>query len=204
MKFFIPLAILMVGLILSSCSPRVVTSRPTDVDLSKYETFAYLPNADVEMNDQADKDKVNGFIIDNVNTEMKKQGYTLDRDNPDLLVMISTRTESETRVDKDPVYANYSYAIYPYSAYGRTTVSPYYNNFYYNGFYNYNRVVGYDTDYYKVKIGTLVIMLIDRKTGETVWRGTTSDAVTELTTVEEMISLVDNIFDEYPLEMPTR
>lgn len=203
MKFFIPFVSLMVGLILSSCSPRVTTSRPTDVDLSKYETFAYLPNADVEINNQADKDKVNVFIIDNVNAEMKKQGYTLDRDNPDLLVLISTRTETETRIEKDPIYANYSYATYPYGAYARRTVSPYYNNYYYYDFYNYNRVVGYDTNYYEVEVGTLVIMLIDQETGKTVWRGMTSDAVTQLTTVDEMISLVDNVFDEYPLERTT-
>lgn len=204
MKFLIPIAGLLLGLIMSSCSPRVATSRPTQADLSKYRTFAYLPNADVQMERAEDAERVNSYIIDNVNTEMKNQGYRIDRDNPDLLVLISTRTATETRAERDPVYANTTYATYPYATYGRRTVSPYYNNYYYNGFYDYSGVVGYDTDYYKVKVGTLVITLIDRKTGNTVWRGRTSDAVTAATTVDEMISLVDNIFEAYPLSKSAR
>ncbi len=198
MKYF-PLLSLLLLFFLSSCSPRVTTSRPTQADLSRYSSFAYLPNADVQMARETDNEKVNAGVVSEINRKMKQQGYTLDRDNPDLLVLASVRTETEVRTDTDPVYA-----AYPYANSGVRTVSPYYGNYYYNGYYDYNNFVGYDTDYYKIKEGVLVISLIDRETGQTVWRGMTSDALNNQSTSAKAMDLVSNIFKEYPLEMKSR
>jgi hypothetical protein len=38
---------------------------------------------------------------------MQKLGYTLDRTNPDLLVLLSTSTDLDTNITKEPVYATY-------------------------------------------------------------------------------------------------
>jgi hypothetical protein len=43
-------------------------------------------------------------VIESVNTNMQKLGYTLDRTNPDLLVL-STSTDLDTNITKEPVYA---------------------------------------------------------------------------------------------------
>ena len=34
--------------VLSSCGPKVTTTKTSDADLSQYETFAYLPNGNFE------------------------------------------------------------------------------------------------------------------------------------------------------------
>jgi hypothetical protein len=71
-----------------------------------------------------------------LNTNMQKLGYTLDRTNPDLLVLLSTSTDLDTNITKEPVYATYP------NYYGRSYgVSPYYQNYYYNGYSNYNQLV---------------------------------------------------------------
>lgn len=195
MRILTPLLLFMLSALLVSCGPQVTTAQPTEADLSKYETFAYLPNADVEMqNSDLDQNEVNQRIVETVNAQMENLGYDLNRDNPDLLVLISVKKDQETETDTDPVYATY-----PYGSYGVSTVSPYYNNYYYNDFYNYGNVVGYDTDTYQYTEGTLIISLIERSTKNTVWKGMTSDAIYSGSTTDEIVELVDNIFNEYPI-----
>ena len=195
MKSIFPLLLLLTGLFVSGCGPQVTTAQPTNADLSSYSTFAYLPNADIKLrNDSMDQDMVNTRVIETVNIEMEKQGYQLDRDNPDLLVLINVYTEQDTSTSEDPVYASY-----PYGTYGITRVSPYYNNFYYNGFASYGGVVGYDRDTREYTEGTLIISLVDRMSKKTVWKGMTSKAIYSGSTTDEIVKLVDNIFDEYPM-----
>lgn len=180
----------------TACSPRVTTYKPGDTDLSKYTTFSFLPNADVDMPSFEDRDgeMVNERIVRMVNDEMRKQGYQLDRDNPELLVLIDVARDEETEVDRDVTYATY-----PYRTYGVNTVNPRYGNYYYNDYYNYNRVVNYDTDVYNYTDGTLRISLVDRATGNVVWRGITSEAIYDSNTTAEFVELVENVFEEYPL-----
>lgn len=191
MKNLITLLLLM---LVVSCSPRVTTVNPESTDLSNYESFAYLPNADVEMSNTAmDQEDVNQRIVETTKAQLERRGFTIDRDQPDMLMLISVAKDQEVATDTDPVYATY-----PYNSYGVRTVSPYYNNYYYNDFYNYGGVVGYDTDTYQYTEGTLVINLIDRETKNTVWKGITSDAIYSGSTTEEIVDLVDQIFDEFP------
>ncbi|MDT0649815.1 DUF4136 domain-containing protein [Autumnicola edwardsiae] len=178
-----------------SCGPRVQTVKPMDTDLSKYSTFAYLPNTNVEVPGKGYNDEnVNRMIVETVNQNMEQTGYTLDRDNPDLLVLISTSTEIERETTTDPVYATY-----PYTA-GVGAVSPYYGSYYYRGYNTFGGgIMGYDTDTYAYEEGIVVINLVDRQTKETVWKGITSDALYDQRNTVAMRDLVNEIFDEYPL-----
>lgn len=196
MKYVFPLALFLFSILLYSCGPQVVTAQPTEADLSSYKTFAYLPNSSVAMNkEDMNDEEVNNRIIETVNLQMEKQGYTLDRSNPDLLVLISVKTDTETEVQSDPVYARY-----PYGTYGVNTVSPYYSNYSYNNFYSYGNVIGYDTDTYQYQEGTLIISLVDRQSRNIVWKGMTSEAIYSGSTTDEVVTLVDDIFQEYPVK----
>ncbi len=200
MRLLLPITLFLLSFLLYSCGPQVVTAQPTEADLSKYQTFAYLPNTDVDMNNaNMNNEEVNTRIIETVNQQMKMQGYRLDRSQPDLLVLISVKTDTEVEVERDPVYATY-----PYGNYGVNTVSPYYNDYYYNDFYSYGDVVGYDTDTYQYQEGTLIISLVDRKSRNTVWKGMTSEAIYSGSTTDEVVTLVDDIFDEYPVKRRAR
>lgn len=191
LKFY---SLLLIAVVITSCGPAVTTTKSNNADLSSYSSFAYLPNADVNMPDRKKNDQVNSLIIESVNANMMKAGYQLDRENPDLLVLISTKVDKEIETDTDPVYATYGY-------YDRVNlrVSPYYNDFYYNNYVNYPRVVGYDTDTYTYKDGTLIIQLVDRKKNKTVWKGVSGTSVYDGTTTNAMTNLVNEIFEEYPL-----
>ncbi len=194
MKNFKLLLLILLPVVAMSCGSAVKTVNPSNTDLSKYQTFAYLPNSNVEVEGKNyNNDKVNAMVVEAINENMREAGYTLERNNPDLLVLISTKTDMETRVDRDPIYATYPYG------YGVNAIRPYYNQYYYYGYPAYTNILGYDTDTYSYKEGTTVINLVDRKTKQTVWKGITSQNIYEQETAM-VASMVNRIFEEYPLK----
>lgn len=181
-------------LILSCGTSNVQTAKTTDKDLSNYDSFAYLPNANPDVAGQDyNNEEVTTAVIEVINMNMQEAGYELDREDPDLLVLVSTKVDNETASRTQPVYAGY-----PYRA-GVTTISPQYSPYYFRGYNTFNRVVGYDTDTYEYEEGTLVINLVDRETRETVWKGVASDNIYTQGTNEAIRGLVNDIFEEYPL-----
>jgi hypothetical protein len=161
--------------------------------LSNYNTFAYLPNTNAEVEgDMYNDENINTGIVEAVKTNLTQNGFELERSNPDLLILLSTATDREVGTTTDPVYATYPYTT------GVTTISPYYGSNYYYGYGGYNNVIGYDTDTYSYKEGTLVINLIDRKTKNTVWKGVATDAIYDQTSPGAIRQMVNDIFEKFP------
>lgn len=186
-------------LLLSSCGPSVKTVKTTDKDLSNYKTFAYLPNTNATVPDKNYTDeKINRSIIKAVQINMEKNGFTMDRKEPDLLVLISTYTDLNIEQRTTPVYATY-----PYS-YNVGTVGPYYDSNYYYGYPAYTTAIGYNTDTYTYKEGTLIIDLIDRKSKEVVWKGVASDDIYSQSSTEAIQAMVDDIFSELNVNRETK
>lgn len=193
MKTIKNILLLSILVLLFSCGPRVRTVNPEATNLSNYDTFAYLPNTNAEVDGKSYNDEsVNRAIVEAVRTNLRQEGFNIDQNNPDLLVLISTATDTEVATTTDPVYATY-----PYTG-GVTTVSPYYDPYYYTGYGTFNNFVGYDMDTYAYKEGTLVINLIDRQTKNTVWKGVATDAIYDQTSPDAIQKMVDNIFAEFP------
>ena len=194
MKNFKPLIILISIFLLAGCGASVKTINPDNTDLSQYKTFAYLPNTNAEVPGKTyNDDKVNAMIIETINSNMQDAGYTLDRENPDLLVLVSTKTDLETETSTQPAYVRY-----PYRA-RMTAVRPYYNSYYYTGYNSYAGIVGYNTDTYSYKEGTVIIDIVDRKTKNTVWKGTSTEDIFNQNENSAIAELVNAIFDKYPL-----
>ena len=190
-------ALALVAACLAACGPTVRTSQPTSADLSAYRTFAYLPNALVDT-EGMDDPEVGQRVVDAVRAQMTELGYRVDRDDPELLVMLSTKRDTETEVVTEPVYANY-----PYTA-GYGSVSPYYGDYYYNDFATYGGVVGYDTDTYQYKEGTLILNLVDRETRNTVWKAVAEKEVYDgRVSPADIAMMVDDMFAEFPVEQIT-
>jgi hypothetical protein len=185
---------LLIGTLIFGCGPRVATQKTTSKDLGNYDSFAYLPNSNVNaQNLPMDSEEVSRAVIEAVNTNMREAGYNLDRQNPDLLVLISTETDTEVETTTDAVYATY-----PYNT-GVRTINPLYNNYYYGGYTGYNNIVGYDTNTYAYEEGTVVINLVDRETKNTVWKGVASESLSSQSNIQGIRDLVNAIFEEYPI-----
>ncbi len=193
MKKYNLIILLLIGSLLISCGPRVSTAKTASVDLNRYDTFAYLPNSNVHAEGmQLDSDEVSRAVIEAVNTNLQQEGYNLDRQNPDLLVLIETETDTEVTATTDPVYATYPYTP------GVTSVSPFYDPYYYPGYTGFD-IIGYDVDAYAYEEGTVVIHLVDRETRKTVWKGVASESLAGETNLQAINDLVNAIFEEYPL-----
>jgi len=181
-------------LLIISCGPRVNTTKVGDKDLDTYETFAFLPNSNFEeLEGFESDDNVGTSIIQNVNRNMKKLGYELQRQNPELLVLLNTNTDIDKTVSSDPVYAQYP--NYYSTAY---TVSPYYQNNYYYGYNNYGNIVGYDTNVNRYKEGSLILTLVDSESKNIIWEGVASDVIFKQNESKAIAKFVDDMFAKFP------
>lgn len=182
------------AIVMISCGPKVNTSKLGDKDLSNYNSFAYLPNSNFDdLKKFETDDTVGTAIIESVNRNMKQKGFELDRDTPDLLVLISTMTDKERSVSQQPVYATYP------NFYGRPYgVSPYYQNQYFYNYSGYNRIIGYDRDIDRYKEGTLLMSLVDSDSKEVIWRGSASDAIFRQNETTAIAKFVDDMFEDFP------
>lgn len=182
-------------LLMTACATNVQTINPSGNDLSDYETFAYLPNTSVNVEGKNYADSaVNKTIVESVKMNLEGHGLDIYRENPDLLVLISTSANVELKADTRPVYATYPYQ------YGIGRVSPWYNPYYFYGYSSYSPVIGYNTTTYSYKEGTLVIDIIDRVTKKTVWKGIANERIYSQPTTEAIQDLVGDIFREFPME----
>lgn len=184
-------------LVLAACATttNIKTFNPSNNDLSNYETFAYLPNTNINIEGRNYQDTmVNRAIIESVKFNLQEHGLKLERKKPDLLVLISTSTNVELRAETNPVYATYPYH------YGIGTVSPFYDPYYYYGYNSYAPIIGYNTTTYSYEEGTVVIDLIDRETKKTVWKGIATKEIYEQSTNKAIREMVNDIFDEFPMK----
>lgn len=178
-----------------ACGSKVDTVRPNNKDLTKYQTFAFLPNANVDVEGQNyGEETVNQAIVETLNSSMRNAGYTLDRDNPDLLVLLSLSTDKGLQRAREPIYSIYPYTAAPYGA-----AAPWYGSYSYRGWQNFGGVVGYTTDTYPYEEGTLVIDIIDRESQESVWKGIISEDIYGQGNTQAVTGMINDVFKEYPL-----
>jgi hypothetical protein len=179
---------LLVAFLVISCSPRVMISQKADVDFKNYKTFAWLPNGASIKDDES---VLHRSLVNTINQQMKELGYSLDRQNPDLLVLMRTMFDQETTVDADPLYKSYNYYfpdMYVHSIYDR---------YYYYHYRTVARVIGYDVYEVLNTKGTLVIDLIDKNTNRIVWRGAAKGYTTPNNRREEMKNFVRKIYAQF-------
>lgn len=179
-------------LLITSCGPRVNTSKKTAKDMDSFSSYAFLPNQDTIKTSEYDNQFVNEVVIDEINENMQDLDYRLDKNQPDLLVYYHLMMDEEVAVDASPVYTNYSYYRPGYY------VGPYYRNYAYNNYFTVPRLEGTLIEQVPYKEGTIVIDLIDRKTNEIIWRGRADDVITPNNLEEELRTYVNAIFDQFP------
>ncbi len=185
---------LLIASLLGCTGARVSTNKTASVDLSKYKTFAYLPMLKDSTDQSAYNYEAETRFMDQIGEEMRKFGYTMDVDNPDLLVYAQAQFQQEENLQTEPIYNNYTYYNYGYT--------PAFNYpYYYSGYTGVNDVVGYDLEEVDYGEGTMVVDLIDAKTNNIVWRGTAKDEAFSVDAVQNNLSTyADEIFDDYPVE----
>jgi hypothetical protein len=164
---------------LSAQSITVASDRNPDTDFTKYKTYDFASQVDNELdeglyflNDLVFK----GQIRDAVNSELMGLGYKQTDDNPDLVVNFRVFDQA-TRIRGTEDYGTG-----------------------YWGTDNYRSIS--DTTSYEVEPGTLMISLVDKKTGSMVWHGFASGLIDNNAFIKDegkIREAVNLIFDEYGL-----
>lgn len=143
-NIFKAVSVLLLILVVTSCtSVRVVSDYDKDVDFNSYKTFAFFKTG-IDKAEISDLDKRR--ILRAIETEMLAKGFTKS-ENPDLLVSIFTKSREQVNV--------HSSGFGPYG-YGWAW-SPFY--------WNQHNTVSRHTE------GSLYIDLIDANKKEMIWQG---------------------------------
>ena len=162
-------------MILMSCSSAIKTKKHVNYDLNDYKTFAYLPNTSFDVDDfDAEGDrKVQQDLVDALNENMSVKGFTVDNKNPDLLVLMSTKSSIDGEKAANPNQESDA----TLGSGGGTGG----NNYAAVSSSNYKRYVDNSTSTSRLsKTGSLLIEIFSTETKELVWSGSAENFTTHI------------------------
>lgn len=192
MKLYHWIWIFVLGVFAAGCysQSQVYSDKLKDVDLSTFDTYAWLPTAGDSMS-LLNNEILQNNLMAEIDSQLQMRGYEPNGQNPDMLVLMHVRFDKETDVYQDPVYGSYDY-VYPVY-----TVSGY--PYYYRAYDRITYVDGYTIDTVKYTTGSVIIDVIDAETNKLVWRGW-SERVVDRANYERTLSRdIGAIFREYPV-----
>lgn len=190
---------MIVGLtaMLSACSSYnyyAVSNKP----LSGYGSYAWIPEGKSKASKIYDNDVATDRIVEATAKELEGRGLKLDNHKPDILVRYTAVVNTEVKQVNEPMYYNAPARFSPRLAYYRGRAFRYYS--YWNPLPVY---VGNDLRNVRVKEGSIMLDLIDRKTSKVVWRGWAEGEITNPEkALNELPKVISNIFKKLPGQLP--
>jgi uncharacterized protein DUF4136 len=177
-------AVVLLILVVSSCSIKIESSQTKGTDLKKYKTYAWGKpgDADNDPNYEAGKSSKKvyaGLIRKLANEELLKKGFVLDTLKPDAIFVFNSRVEQRISYSQGNVNTGYGYDGYGY----------------YGGGY-YSPVGVGRSSHHAFEEGMLYIDMLDTKTRVPLWGGWAKKKLTAKSDVEADVRLaVKKIFD---------
>ena len=155
-----------------------------------YKSFAWLPEGKSKATKVYDNDVATDKIVEATSTALENRGFTLDNKNPDILIKYTAGVTTTTKEYNEPVYYNQPSRLIPRVGFSRGRA------FYYYAYTNpYPVYVGSELRQMRVKEGSVMIDLIDRKSGKVIWRGWAEGEVNNPEkAINDIPMVVDNIF----------
>lgn len=184
---------LAVALLLGGCTTARYSYQVSEnVDFTDFETYAILPANDTMGFSVYKSDIIHEKTVANIREEMSERGYSLETEDPDLLVLPHYMFEEQSELYYDPIYPPYTY-WYP-----GWVVTPWYP-YYYMGYQAVPSIDG--TGYRQIEYteGTIVIDVINQETNKLLWRGWSEDRVDPRRFTDDISMYVENIFETYPV-----
>jgi len=189
------LLLLVVAAAFSGCSSyNYYSVTRKSLDRAKYKTFAWIPEGKSKSTSIYNNDIATDKIVESASQEMRKKGFNLQSDNPDLLLRYTAVVNKEVKDYSDPVYYNPPSRILPrVSYYGGRRV-------YYYSYYNPLPIyVGERERSIRIKANSIMIDIIDRKTSKVIWRGWAEGEVDNPEkAINEIPEVIGNIFKKLP------
>jgi hypothetical protein len=183
--------ILIVTVILfASCGSSGPTAKDDLKKIRSYDSYALLPNQDTIFSRDLNNNSIQKVIIETINANMRQGGFVLDKQQPDVLVHYHAMFDEKVAVNANPVYTNYPY--YRPGFY----VGTYYQDYMYENYFTIQRLNGPRVNQIPYRQRSIVIDIIDRRTNEILWRGTSAEAIETKRMDREIREYVDEIFKD--------
>ncbi|AHM59439.1 hypothetical protein D770_05880 [Flammeovirgaceae bacterium 311] len=179
------------GLLATACSrtPGAQAEAAAGADFSDYTSYAYLPTGDTASNFL----EFDESVIQEVNEEMQARGYRLNRENPDLLVLVNYMYQRDTATTRTPIFSRYDYYRPDIAA------PPTLEEYYYARYNTITSVQGSNIREVEYSEGTFVIDVIDASNNQIIWRGWSHSAIDPAALQATIDSYVRNIFEKFPV-----
>ncbi len=191
MKFLkLNILFLLVATLMSSCGSSGPTAKDDLKKLKSYDSYAYLPNKDTIISRDLDNNLIQETIIKTINANLQENGFVLNKRNPDILVHFHPMFDEQVAVNANPVYTNYPYYKPGYY------VGSYYKDFMYDNYFTIQRLNGPRVKQAPYRERSIVIDLIDRRTSEILWRGTSGETISTKRLDRELREYIDEIFKD--------
>jgi hypothetical protein len=172
-------------LALSACSTLKSTSDfDPSVSFEQYKTYSWVEK----------KNEDAGYHLDGlmdqrvraaVETQLSQKGISkANKQNADLLVNYITKVDKKINIDT--FNSNFGY------------------NPYYGPRWGFGGSIHSETTVREYDVGTLMVDLVDNKTGKLIWRGTVADTVREQSTPEERINTINQAIGTVMMNYPPK
>ncbi|WP_422104284.1 DUF4136 domain-containing protein [Winogradskyella sp.] len=183
-------------LILMSCASNIKSKKYTDDDFKSFKTFAYLPNTAFKVDEfNAESDaSIEESLIATMNDKMVEKGFTLDTNNPDLLVLLSTSNEIKSNLQNQK--NNYEQAPSGGSSAGNSPNYASVSSTDYKRYFSSSEDALYNKPYKK---GTLIVQVFSKASKELIWAGMAEDFKAHISDQTLMTRMINEIFNEFPI-----
>lgn len=209
MKRNIFYTILLLFFVIWGCSPAstVYSDQLQGVDFNQFRTYAVLPVVDTASNSLYHNAILEQNLIASIDREMTARGYTLDRENPDVLVNLhlKLRDRQETVVNRYPLTSTYDYYSPALDPTLNTQIHPqlgpqYTGTYYYPHYQRISTIYGTEMRQIEYTEGTVVIDLIRTNDSYLIWRSWSQETIDPNAATSDLQFVVEQIFREYPVK----
>lgn len=174
--------------VVSGCAAVAHVEKDETVNFSKYKTFAWTETSDKDsVKQKTSSDLTQRNIRAAVSAELEKQGWRENKNRPDVLVAYDVLVERAIRDDNNPMYSR-PFTRYLYNPYSGRWVGLFYPS----------QFMGFASNTYEVREGTITISMVDAATEKTIWQGwSTSEVDSRNLTRKEIQAGVKSIFRKF-------
>lgn len=175
-----------IGLFMSGCASTAHIEKDDAVNFNRYKTFTWLNES--EDSTGLKKNSLQQTTLRKaVNAELAKANWREDKENPDVILKHDVLVEKSIKENNNPVYSR---------GFTRGFYNPYTRRISY--IYYPSQFIGYSSDQYASREGTLTITMIDAKTDKVIWQGWTTEEVDNKNlTKKEIEGSVKTIFKKF-------
>ena len=172
-------------LALSACSSMKSTSDfDPSVSFEQYKTYAWVEKKNEDAGYHLDG-LMDQRIRAAIENQLSQKGISkTEKQNADLLVNYITKVDKKINIDT--FNSNFGY------------------NPYYGPRWGLGGSIHSETTVREYDVGTLMVDLVDNKTGKLIWRGTVADTVREQSTPEERINTINQAIGSVMMNYPPK